>query len=72
MEEIEGRQPDAMEAPVSSGRAVMGGQGVVLREMPEGNLIFSAIEKLKLIIYRQQVANAKVSKMFGGEGYFRV
>jgi len=39
------RQPDAMEAPVSSGQAAMGGQGVALSRVPEGMPILSNVRK---------------------------
>jgi len=51
---------DGLDIPVSFDQAVMGGQVVPLREGSEGMVIFSAIEELRLTIYRQQVAGAEV------------
>ena len=51
---------EGLDIPVSFDQAVMGGQVVPLREGSEGMVIFSAIEELRLTIYRQQVAGAEV------------
>jgi len=39
------RQPDGIEAPVSSGQAAIGGHGVALSRVPEGIAILSNVQK---------------------------